>query len=557
MKTLKLGESGSDVAMLQEVLATDPTIYPEGKITGYFGSLTAAAVKRFQIKSGLAAVGMVGPLTLEKLNTLPAASADHPYGASQPIKGQYIVVFKESVGNPADEAIKALEGKGGKILHTYTHAIKGFATTLPDAAVEALRKNPNVDYVEQDMTVSLQTTQASSTWGLDRIDQRDLPLSTTYTYNSTGQGVYAFVIDTGIRNPHTEFTGRLLPGYGALNDGFEDNDCNGHGTHVAGTLGGTTYGVAKNVSLIPVRVLDCTGFGSWSDVVAGVDWVAGSTLRPAVANISLGGATSTAVDVAVAGLVASGVTVVVAAGNNNTDACTASPSRVPEAITVGAVTAIDFRASYSNQGPCLDLFAPGHGITSAWYAAYNASNTLSGTSMASPHVAGVAALTLQASPSSTPATIASQIISSATRDRISYAGSSSPNLLLYSLLSSEGSTPPPPPPPPPPATKTIAVKAIQGTSVKSGSGWRASGTVTVYDVATNASVAGVTVSGSFTIGGKTSCVTSSTGSCTLTSALIKRNAGTVTTLSVTNLSGTNMVYDASRNLQNQIAITAP
>lgn len=553
VRTLKQGESGSDVIMLQKVLATDPAVYPEGKVTGYFGSLTAAAVKRFQAKSGLAAVGIVGPQTLEKLNTLSSV-ADHPFGASQPIKGQYIVVFKDSVGDPEAESDRMIAGSGGKKLHTYAHAIKGFAATLPDTAAEALKHNPNVAYIEQDMTVSLQSVENDATWGLDRIDQRDLPLSTTYAYNSTGAGVYAFVIDTGIRSDHVEFTGRLLPGFDAVGDGLGTSDCNGHGTHVSGTIGGTTYGVAKGVSLIPVRVLDCSGNSEWSRVIAGVDWVAGSPLRPAVANMSLGGAATSSIDAAVAGLISKGVTVVVAAGNNNADACTASPARVPSALTVGAVTSIDYRASYSNVGSCLDLFAPGHGVTSSWNTANNATNTLSGTSMASPHVAGVAALMLETNPSATPETIAAQIVSSATADRVQYPGTGSPNLLLYSL---GGGSTPPPPPPPPPSSQTIAVKSIVKSSVKSGSGWRASGTVTVYDVVTNAVVPNVTVSGSFTIGGKTSCVTSSTGSCTLTSTLIKRTAGTTTTLSVTNLSGVAMVYDASRNLQSQIVITAP
>lgn len=555
MRTLKQGDQNSDVTALQEVLAADPTIYPEGKITGYFGQLTAEAVKRFQLKSGLAAVGAVGPLTLEKLNTtLPAVSA----GASQPIKGQYIVVFKNTVGNPADEAVRALEGKSGKILHAYTHAIKGFAATLPDAAVEALRKNPNVESVEQDMTVSAQATQSSAPWGLDRIDQRDRPLSTTYTYNSTGAGVYAYIIDTGVRSDHVEFTGRILPGYSVINDGNGTNDCYNHGTLVAGIIGGTTYGVAKGITLIPVRVLGCTGSGPWSDVIAGIDWVASSTLRPAIANVSISGSGSSALDAAIAGAVEKGVTMVVAAGNNNLDACAYSPARVQSAITVGAVTSNDVRGIYSNFGTCLDLFAPGSGIPSASSIDTTSSKIMSGTSMASPHVAGVASFILQANPSTTPADVAAQIITNATVNRIGTTtlGIGSPNLLLYSLLGGGGTTPPPPPPPP--ATQTIAVKTILGTSVKSGSGWRASGTVTVYDVTTNATVAGVTVKGSFSPGGTVSCVTSSsTGSCTLTSSIIKRNQGTATTLSITNLSGTNMTYDASRNLQSQIVITAP
>jgi aqualysin 1 len=195
------------------------------------------------------------------------------FGESQPIPGRYIVVFKDSVPNPAAEAANVMRGRGGQVHFTYSHAIKGFAATIPDAAYQAIRMNPNVEYIEQDQTVSLSATQSNATWGLDRIDQRDLPLIKAMMYDATGSGVYAYIIDTGIRSSHTEFGNRVVTGYTAINDGRGTSDCNGHGTHVAGTVGGAVYGVAKGVTLVPVRVLDCRGSGTWSGVIAGVDWV--------------------------------------------------------------------------------------------------------------------------------------------------------------------------------------------------------------------------------------------------------------------------------------------
>jgi subtilisin family serine protease len=359
------------------------------------------------------------------------------------IAGEYIVVLNKGT-KAADvrAATKAAQAVGARIEHRYTHALNGFSASLPDAALAALRHNPDVAWIEADQRVRLSDTQQNATWGLDRIDQRNLPLNGTYVYNTTGSGVKAYIIDTGIRLSHSQFGGRAIAGYDAVGGGV--NDCNGHGTHVAGTVGGSTYGVAKAVTLVAVRVLNCQGSGTNSQVIAGIDWVTGNHLagQPAVANMSLGGGASSAIDNAVSNSINDGVTYAIAAGNDNANACNYSPARVAAAITVGATTSSDARASYSNYGTCLDIFAPGSSITSAWYTSDTATNTISGTSMATPHVAGVAALYLQGNPGAGPATVTSAIVNSATTGVVSSPGSGSPNRLLYSLLSS----PPPPPP---------------------------------------------------------------------------------------------------------------
>jgi subtilisin family serine protease len=279
-------------------------------------------------------------------------------------------------------------------------------------------------------------------YGLDRIDQRALPLSGSFTYTATGAGVKAYVVDTGILLGHQDFGGRAVTGFDAVTSGGTANDCNGHGTHVAGTVGGTRFGVAKQATLVAVRVLGCNGSGSTSGVIAGVDWVARDHAagEPAVANMSLGGGASTALDNAVKAAIADGVTFAVAAGNDGgfvgeltgaANACNGSPSRVPEALTIGATAANDAKASYSSRGPCLDLFAPGSNIVSAWHTSPTATNTISGTSMATPHVAGVVAQHLQGSPSASPAAVAQHVLSTATPGVVGNPGTGSPNLLLF------------------------------------------------------------------------------------------------------------------------------
>jgi len=321
---------------------------------------------------------------------------------------------------------------GGKIKHIYKNALNGFAIEMSEADAELVSQDFRVAFVEEDAVMEAIATQTNPPWGLDRIDQRNRPLSATYTYNWTGSGVRVYVIDTGIRTSHSQFGGRASNVFDAF--GGSGADCHGHGTHVSGTVGGSTYGVAKSALLRGVRVLDCSGNGPTSGVIAGVDWVRTNHIAPAVANMSLGGGASTALDNAVNNLSNAGVTIAVAAGNNNTNACNSSPARAVNAITVGSTTSTDARSSFSNFGTCLDLFAPGSSILSAWYTSNTATATLSGTSMASPHVAGVAALYKQANPSASSTTIRNAIVNNATTNVVTNPGTGSPNRLLYSVF---------------------------------------------------------------------------------------------------------------------------
>jgi subtilisin family serine protease len=354
------------------------------------------------------------------------------------IPNQYIVVLDQDATGPRGDIATALtraenllQGFGRTPAYVYGRAINGFAVDLTEAEAIALSQDPRVLFVEEDSVMDAFVTQTGPPWGLDRIDQRDRPLSGTYAYATTGAGVNAYIIDTGIRRTHNQFGGRAFSGFTAINDGRGTNDCNGHGTHVAGTVGGATYGVAKGVRLFAVRVLSCSGSGSTSGVIAGVDWVTANHIKPAVANMSLGGGISNALDTAVRNSIAAGVTYSIAAGNSSINASNTSPARVSEAITVGSSTSSDARSSFSNYGSVVDIFAPGSSILSAWHTSNSATRTISGTSMAAPHVAGVAARYLQSAPNASPAQVRNEIVNNATTNRLSGIPSGTANRLLF------------------------------------------------------------------------------------------------------------------------------
>jgi serine protease len=421
------------------------------------------------LSASVAAVLMLGA------GSAIAADAELRF-AKAPIEGRYIVVLKDSVASLALEGqssspsvatvaqdLVRKRGRGrADIIVSYRHVLRGFVVEADDEALANLLTDDRVAYVEEDGYMYVSATQNNATWGIDRIDQRDLPLNGTYTYDTTAGNVHAYVIDTGIRASHNDFGGRVGNGYTAINDGNGTNDCHGHGTHVAGTVGSATWGVAKGVSLYPVRVLGCNGSGSNSGVIAGMDWVAGNHTKPAVANMSLGGGASTSTDQAVDRMVNAGVTVVVAAGNDSSNACNYSPARAASAITVGSTTSSDARSSFSNYGTCLDIFGPGSSITSTWNSSNTSTNTISGTSMASPHVAGVAALYLANNPNATPGQVTGAIENSATPNKVGNPGSGSPNLLLYSLFGGGGD--PDPDPDPDELQNGVPVTGIAGAS---------------------------------------------------------------------------------------------
>jgi subtilisin family serine protease len=353
--------------------------------------------------------------------------------SAEVIPGRFIVTLRDGV-SPAAVARE----HGVSPDYVYTAALNGFAGSISDAARSGLLRDARVSRVEPDGIATTQTTQSGATWGLDRVDQRALPLSTTYSYTNTGAGVTAYIIDTGIRFSHSEFGGRATSGYDAVDGGSAD-DCNGHGTHVSGTVGGATYGIAKSVKLVAVRVLDCGGSGTWSGVIAGMDWVTANHAAgtPAVANMSLGGGASASVDDAVRRMIADGVATGVAAGNGNRgghqqDACNSSPARVAEAMTIGATDKTDTKTSWSNYGNCVDWFAPGLSITSSWYTSNTATNTISGTSMATPHTVGVAALYLQSNPSATAQQVRDALYANTTKGIVKKSSTANNHLLFTS-----------------------------------------------------------------------------------------------------------------------------
>ncbi|MEO3746803.1 S8 family serine peptidase [Plantactinospora sp. B5E13] len=466
---------------------------------------------------------VVGVTTLAMLAMVatPAVAAEpegpiRSAGGATAVPDSYIVVFKDSSVSRSNvaTAAKGLAGKhGGAVARTYSAALRGFEISASAKAAARIAADPSVAYVEQNHTVHTMATQPNPpSWGLDRIDQRNLPLNSSYTYPTTASNVNTYVIDTGINFNHNDFGGRAVSGYDAVDGGSAD-DCNGHGTHVAGTVAGTSYGVAKGARIYGVRVLNCSGSGTNAQVVGGIDWVTANAVRPAVANMSLGGGANTAIDTAVNNSINAGITYVVAAGNGNAlgvrqNACNYSPARVPNAITVGATQNNDAAASFSNFGTCVDILAPGVGITSAWYTSNTATNTISGTSMASPHVAGAAALVLSANPTWSPQQVRDYLVNNATPDVVSNVGTGTPNRLLYVV--NDGT-------PPPTNDFSVSVSPTSGSTAPGGSV-----TATVSTATTAGSAQSVSLSASGLPSGATATFSPSTvtsgGSSTLTIA---------------------------------------
>ncbi|NJP30650.1 S8 family peptidase [Micromonospora thermarum] len=492
-------------------------------------------IPRRSVLVGVAALAMVvtatPALAAEPVGTVRSA------GGATAVADSYIVVFKDSAVSRAavgSSLNRLVSRHGGTVARTYSAALRGAEMRMSAQAAARMAADPAVAYVEQNHTVSINGTQTNPpSWGLDRIDQRNLPLNSSYTYPNTAGNVTSYVIDTGIRTTHSDFGGRAT--WGTNTADSNNTDCNGHGTHVAGTVGGTAYGVAKTTRLVAVKVLNCQGSGTNAGVIAGIDWVTANAVKPAVANMSLGGGASTATDDAVINSINSGITYAVAAGNgdflgNRQNACNYSPARAGPAITVGATQNNDAAASFSNFGTCVDILAPGVNITSAWHTNDTATNTISGTSMASPHVAGVAALVLSANPSWTPQQVRDYLVNNATPDVVTNPGTGTPNRLLYVV---NGDTPPPP------NDFSVSVSPTSGSTAPGGSV-----TTTVATATTNGSAQSVSLSASGLPSGATATFNPATvtsgGSSTLTiSTSASTPAGTYTvTVTGTAASGT-------------------
>ncbi|MDG4763536.1 S8 family serine peptidase [Solwaraspora sp. WMMD406] len=433
---------------------------------------------------GATALAMVAAAAVPAIAAEPEGTILHAGGATA-IPDSYIVVFNKNTVSRDQVAATArtlASRQGRTVARTYTAALRGFEITATARQAARIAAHPAVEYVEQNHTVHIADTQPNPpSWGLDRIDQRNLPLDNSYTYPNTASNVHSYIIDTGIRFSHSDFGGRAVSGFDAVDGGSAD-DCNGHGTHVAGTVGGTAYGVAKGTTLVGVRVLNCSGSGTTAGVIAGVDWVTANAVLPAVANMSLGGGANTSLDTAVRNSIAAGVTYSLAAGNSSANACNTSPARVTEAITVGSTTNTDARSSFSNFGTCLDVFAPGSSITSAWHTGDSATNTISGTSMAAPHVAGAAALVASVNPSWSPQQVRDYLYDNATVGAVGNPGSGSPNRLLYVV--NDGT--------PPTNDFSVSVSPTSGSTAPGGS---VSATVATSTTSGSAQSVALTASG--------------------------------------------------------------
>jgi hypothetical protein len=399
--------------------------------------------------------------------------------ASTNVPGQYIVTFSDDVSDVPGFAKQLVAQSGGSLNFTYTKGMRGFSATMSPQAAAALFNNPNVDLIEPVQTVAAAGVQSPAPWWLDRIDQRTATLDNAYNWPSSGAGVTVYILDSGIRITHQDFEGRASYGYDFVSNTTTASDCNGHGTHIAGSVGGRLYGVAKGASLVSVRVLDCNGAGTTSNIIAALDWVARNHVSPAIANLSLSGPYSATLNQAIANTIASGVTVTVAAGDGGAtgyDACQYSPASAAGAITTGAMSTqmgLDAQGSYSNAGPCVDLFAPGYQITSDWYTSDAANWLLTGTSPSSALVAGASALYLAANPSATPSQVAAGVVAASTTNVLAGLGAGSPNRLLYT---GTGTTPVPPndPPPPPPPGNAAPVANFIVTCAKASCSFDAS-----------------------------------------------------------------------------------
>jgi len=500
---------------------------------------------------------------------------------------RFVVKLADSATNAMELGQFAASTHGGILHHVVSHSAKGFAVTIPDTQAEAfltdMAAQASVERIDADEPFqAAAAVQTKAPWNLDRIDQRYLPLNQTYSYLATGRGVNVYVVDTGIRSTHDQFGRRVSPGFTAIADSWGAADCNGHGTHVAGTIGGATWGVAKDAHLVPVRVLDCSGAGYSSTVAAGLDWVGAHAFGPSVVILAVDGPASSLINASLRNLASRGITVIGSAGNSGDNACNFTPASEPSILAVGATSRDDKRASFSNTGSCVGLFAPGVAIQSAYWNSDSSAAELSGTSMAAAHAAGIAAIYLQSHPSAAPPEVIGAIHNAATVGQVSDAGFGSPTALLYSDLTSASPIPWPPISEPisSPISSPISapisgpfvgvftsdttielraslsVGALSGFSSPVSKGWTATATIVAWDQ-DHHPVAGATVNGGFTVGGtRLSCVTGQNGSCAIASGLITTR-NTSTTFTVQGLSQRGLRYVSSMNAKTSIAIAKP